>query len=56
MQSLIDDLVDFINRIQLVLGLSIDRARIDLDGYFSDELSILRTAHPDQIHLVRSFG
>ncbi len=47
MQSLIDDLVDF-NRIQLGLGLSIDRARIDLDGYFSDELSILRTAHPDR--------
>ncbi len=55
MQSLIDDLVDF-NRIQLGLGLSIDRARIDLDDYFSDELSILRTAYPDRSILLDRSG
>ncbi len=47
MQTLIDDLVDF-NRIQLGLGLSIVRARIDLSDYLADEISILRTANPER--------
>jgi signal transduction histidine kinase len=45
MQALLDDLVDF-NRTRLGVGVNISPAVVDLSSRFSDELKMLRRAHP----------
>lgn len=47
MQSLLDDLVEF-NRINLGLGIPVDRQPCDLGKLFADEVAELQAAHPDR--------
>jgi signal transduction histidine kinase len=47
MQSLLDDLVEF-NRINLGLGIPVNRKPSDIGELFADEVAELRAAHPDR--------
>jgi len=50
-QSLLDDLVDF-NRTKLGLGINVERSPVDLRRLFSEEVSLIRVAHPGrEVHL-----
>jgi signal transduction histidine kinase len=47
MQSLLEDLVEF-NRINLGLGIPVDRQPCDVGKLFADEVAELEAAHPDR--------
>jgi signal transduction histidine kinase len=46
MKALLDDLLDF-NRTKLGLGIDIARTHVDLGTLFADQVTELRSAHPD---------